>query len=176
VIDAQPLRGESLACWLRSTRSRRVVLTFRKIDALFNGRKLDGSVDLIVLSGGESDFPQVRDALDSLAGLSLPIPAVVISSKDDPSAALEFLQCGARGFIPTSLDMTDAVAALDYITAGGTFLPVPLFIDTATANTLRHPASGIKVARLGQGPKGDMPTSLASRRSEVPPEKRGGDK
>jgi DNA-binding NarL/FixJ family response regulator len=161
VFDARPLRGESLACWLRATNAKCVVSTFRKIDALFDDVGSDEQVDLIVFSVDESDLPQVLDALDKLASMPLSIPAVVISSKDDPGAALEFLRRGARGFIPTSLDMMDAAAALDFIAAGGTFLPALLFLEAGAATTPRRPASGINVVSLGKSQNGDGRARLA---------------
>jgi DNA-binding NarL/FixJ family response regulator len=171
VIDARPLRGESLACWLRSTNSRRVVSTFRKIDALFKGGGFDEQVDLILLSSGESDVAQVLDALDNLAGMSLPIPAVVVSNEDDAGTALEFLRRGARGFIPTSLDMLDAAAALDFIAAGGTFLPAPLFLEAASTDAQRQPAGNISVLRLGKGESANAPAPVALPYSEGPRDK-----
>jgi DNA-binding NarL/FixJ family response regulator len=170
VFDARPLRGESLACWLRATNAKCVVSTFRKIDALFDDVGSDKQVDLIVFSVDESDLPQVLDALDKLASMSLSIPAVVISSKDDPGAALEFLRRGARGFIPTSLDMMDAAAALDFIAAGGTFLPALLFLEAEAAIAPRRPANAINVVSLGKGENGDGCGRLALPYSPAPRE------
>jgi DNA-binding NarL/FixJ family response regulator len=54
--------------------------------------------------------------------------AVVLSDKDDAEEVDRALTHGARGYIPTSVECEVAVAALRFISAGGTFVP---------ANTLR---------------------------------------
>ena len=58
--------------------------------------------------------------------------AVVLSDKDDAEEVDRALTHGARGYIPTSVECEVAVAALRFISAGGTFVP---------ANTLRSAAA-----------------------------------
>nr|WP_249157088.1 response regulator transcription factor [Bradyrhizobium diazoefficiens] len=128
MFDARPLRGEWLACWLRSVVSKSNVLTFQSVDTLLDCLRMDGNKDLVLFSVCESVFPEVLSALDRFISMSFSIPSVVVSSEGKASSALEFLSHGARGFIPTNLDVASALNALDFIAAGGTFLPANLFL------------------------------------------------
>jgi DNA-binding NarL/FixJ family response regulator len=51
-------------------------------------------------------------------------PVVLLSDRDDVDDVANALICGVRGYIPTSLEAEVAVAALRFICAGGTFVPV----------------------------------------------------
>jgi|HubBroStandDraft_1064217.scaffolds.fasta_scaffold03981_2 DNA-binding NarL/FixJ family response regulator len=153
LFDQQPLRGECLASWLRATSSRCEVSTFLQINALLNCVEADSELDLLLFSVCETAFPQVLDALDRIGSMSLSIPSIVISSEEHPGAALEFLRRGARGFIPTSLDVVGASKALDFVAAGGTFLPAPLFLEADLAGVQRSPRGGLTVATLDDGQK-----------------------
>jgi DNA-binding NarL/FixJ family response regulator len=129
LFDPRPLFAESLACWLRSVDSPCAVSTFQDIGELLNCAGSGDRIDLILFSVCESGFRQVLPALDRLTGMSTSIPSIVVTGETDPAAALEFLRRGARGVIPTALDLASAAAALDFVSAGGTFLPAMLFLD-----------------------------------------------
>lgn len=134
LFDPRPLFAESLACWLRSVNSPCAVSTFQDIDGLLNCAGSGDRIDLILFSVCESGFRQVLPALDQLSDMSSPIPSIVVTGETDPAAALEFLRRGARGVIPIALDLASAAAALDFVSAGGTFLPAMLFLDADAAS------------------------------------------
>lgn len=48
---------------------------------------------------------------------------VVLSDRDDPRDAVAAFRCGARGFLPTSLEPEVAIGALKLVLAGGEFYP-----------------------------------------------------
>jgi DNA-binding NarL/FixJ family response regulator len=149
LFDARPLFGESLACWLRGADSRWVVSTFRDIDSLLSCVAAAHPVDVILFC--ESGFPEVFQALDRLASLSLSIPSVVVSADENPKAALEFIRRGARGFLPTSLDLRGASAVLDFVVAGGIFLPAMLFLHADVSAAPAQPPGGAELVDLGRG-------------------------
>jgi DNA-binding NarL/FixJ family response regulator len=149
LLDTRPLRREGLACWLRAVKPRCVVSTFRDIDELLCGLGSGGAFDLALFSVCGAGFPEVLHALDKLIGMSFAVPSVVISDREDLTSALEFIRRGARGFMPTSLDLTIASAAVDFIVAGGTFLPVSLFLNDDNLAALRAvPRAGMSVVDL----------------------------
>jgi DNA-binding NarL/FixJ family response regulator len=73
----------------------------------------------------------VQNALELLRVRLPETLAVVLSDKDDVDDVNRALTQGVRGYIPTSVDCEVAVAALRFISAGGTFVP---------AETMRSPA------------------------------------
>jgi DNA-binding NarL/FixJ family response regulator len=76
--------------------------------------------------------PWVQSALELLRVRLPEASAVVLSDKEDAEEVDRALSHGARGYIPTSVECEVAVAALRFISAGGTFVP---------ANTLRSTAA-----------------------------------
>ena len=75
--------------------------------------------------------PWVQKALELLR-VRLPEAAVVVlSDKDDAEEVNRALTHGARGYIPTSVECDVAVAALRFISAGGTFVPPDALRATA---------------------------------------------
>lgn len=148
LFDAQPLRGECFACWLRVSSPRCVVSTFQKIDELINCLGTGDGFDIILFNICESAFPQAVGALDKFMSISLSIPTVIISNERNPCAVLEWLRRGARGFIPTSLDACSASSVLDFVATGGTFLPAPLFLQADLARLQQYAGGGESVITL----------------------------
>jgi len=50
-------------------------------------------------------------------------PVIVLSDRDDSADILTALTRGVRGYVPTSVDVEVASAALNLVDAGGTFIP-----------------------------------------------------
>jgi DNA-binding NarL/FixJ family response regulator len=148
LFDAQPLRGECFACWLRVRSPRSVVFTFQHIDDLVSCLGTGDGFDIIIFNICESAFPQADGALDKFMSMSLSVPTVVISNERNPGAVLEWLRRGARGFIPTSLDACSASSVLDFVATGGTFLPAPLFLEADLAPLQQYAGGGKSVANL----------------------------
>jgi DNA-binding NarL/FixJ family response regulator len=170
LFDTRPLFGESLACWLRGLDQECGVATFRDIDKLLDCVASGDPLDLLLFSVRLSEFPQVFAALDKLASLSPSVPSIVVSASEDPKAALELIRHGARGFIPVSLDLTGASAVLDFVIAGGTFLPAALFLEAGLAAVQTRPSDGaeaIGFAQRHQACDGSMSLPLAQAKLPV---------
>ncbi|HJU19095.1 MAG TPA: response regulator transcription factor [Stellaceae bacterium] len=75
----------------------------------------------------------IQDELQ-LVRLRLPDAWVVmLSDRDDADEVAQALGCGVRGYIPTSIDCEVAFAALNLISAGGTFVPAHVLRSKAAA-------------------------------------------
>ena len=59
------------------------------------------------------------------------IPLVLLSDRDDVEEIVEAIEHGVRGYIPTSLEPSEAAAALQCVAAGGTFVPASAVIKFA---------------------------------------------
>jgi DNA-binding NarL/FixJ family response regulator len=95
--------------------------------------------------------PWVQKALELLR-VRLPEAAVVVlSDKDDAEEVKRALTHGARGYIPTSVECDVAVAALRFISAGGTFVPV-----NALRSAAARPDDQLDVERQGRYGRMDL--------------------
>jgi DNA-binding NarL/FixJ family response regulator len=92
-----------------------------------------GRPNLVVLyiRSARSTNTWVHSALELLRGRLPEASAVVLSDNDDAEEADRALTHGARGYIPTSVSWQVAVAALAFISAGGTFVPPNTLRSTA---------------------------------------------
>jgi DNA-binding NarL/FixJ family response regulator len=79
-------------------------------------------VILYIRSAGAKDN-WVQDQLQQIRGWSPELPVVMISDRDDADDVINALNCGVRGYIPTSVAAEVAIAALTLIEAGGTYVP-----------------------------------------------------
>ena len=94
------------------------------------------------------------------------IPLVLLSDRDDVDDIVAAMEQGVRGYIPTSLEPSEAAAALQCVAAGGTFVPASAMIKFAQDRqdgarpSAEHETSALKrltpresevLARLRQG-------------------------
>ena len=123
LIDPKPLTRRSIAEMLANALPDYMTLTAASCEELL---ALTSSPHLIIVyirSAGVTDA-FVQEALE-LVRLRLPdARVIVLSDRDDVRNINEALSCGARGYIPTSVEAEVAFAALTLIEAGGTYIPV----------------------------------------------------
>jgi DNA-binding NarL/FixJ family response regulator len=98
----------------------------------------------------------VQSTLDLLRVRVPAAPVVVLSDKDDAEDVDRALTHGVRGYIPTTVSWEVAVAALRFISAGGTFVPA----KTLRPATPKPDAQPESVQRFGR-------TDLTSRELSV---------
>jgi DNA-binding NarL/FixJ family response regulator len=77
----------------------------------------------------------IKSELERLEVLVPNTPIVVISDAASSDEIMRIIDCGARGFIPTSMPYHLAVEAVRFVEAGGTFVPAG---DLAVAGRDRH--------------------------------------
>ena len=61
------------------------------------------------------------------------VPTAVLSDEQDLTSVVELLACGVRGCIPTDISLDVAIAALELIRAGGTFVPAGIVMKGSAA-------------------------------------------
>jgi FixJ family two-component response regulator len=83
---------------------------------------------------------------------------VPLSDRDDIDDIAAAMEQGVRGYIPTSLEPSEAAAALRCVMAGGTFVPVSAMIKLVQDRSRSRPASEPGTNPIGQ---------LTPRESEV---------
>jgi DNA-binding NarL/FixJ family response regulator len=79
-----------------------------------------------------------------------PNPVVVLSDIDELAQILKALECGARGYIPSSIGFEVCVKAVNLVRAGGTFVPASSVLGRTVANAgeeAARPATGMFTQR-----------------------------
>ena len=119
LVDSRSLKRDALAHRLTTIRGGCDVLLFSSAADLINDIAAYENVDLILVS--------VRDealaAVQQLSAASNSKRIIIISDSDEGHCIAAGIRQGARGYIPTNLDLAVAVAAVEVVLAGGTFAP-----------------------------------------------------
>jgi DNA-binding NarL/FixJ family response regulator len=142
LIDPKPLTRESILNMLGASVPKHVkllgasdfaeLLVVNEAEALGSGEHDLSLVILYIRSAGVADN-WVQEQLQVIKTQRPRVPVIIISDRDDADDVTRALNCGARGYIPTSLAPEVAIAALTLIEAGGTYIP---------ADALRAEAAG----------------------------------
>ncbi|WP_159949150.1 response regulator transcription factor [Rhizobium sp. 18065] len=82
------------------------------------------SAVLLVVAGGKTNEPSASDKIERAAAAFKLSPVIVIAESDDLGDILKAIDCGARGYIPTSVNISVAAEAISLARAGGVFIPV----------------------------------------------------
>jgi len=138
VVEPRCLNRRLLVDWLQQA------WPAAQIDAVDGPAALDPEqlpIDLALFALGSASpsTPAVTAALPDLAQRIGGAPLVVLGEREEFAVVAAALQLGAKGYVPTSFDPHTAVRAIEFVLAGGTFVP---------ARTL---------ADAGRGARGDTP-------------------
>jgi DNA-binding NarL/FixJ family response regulator len=126
LIDPKPLTRQSILDMLAKAFPDHVAVAASCCEELLETRgKSAGRPRLVIIqirSAGVLD-PWVQNTLGLVRQRMPDAPVIVLSDRDDLDDILKALTCGVRGYIPTSIDVEVASAALKLVNAGGTFIP-----------------------------------------------------
>jgi len=119
LIDSRSLIRDALAHRFRIIRGGCDVMLFASAADLINDIAAYENVDLILVSAHD----EALDAVQQLRAASNSKRIIIISDSDEGHCIAAGIRQGARGYIPTNLDLAVAVAAVEVVLAGGTFAP-----------------------------------------------------
>jgi DNA-binding NarL/FixJ family response regulator len=124
IVDKRVLERESLACGVIEYNPTLSVLAVGSLDEL-QSLSVGGGIAavLVVLAGRTLTDHKVRAELAQFVADMASIPVIVVADSDEPVQILAALECGAKGFIPTSVSVRVAAEAIGLALAGGTFVP-----------------------------------------------------
>jgi DNA-binding NarL/FixJ family response regulator len=66
---------------------------------------------------------EVASEIAMIAEVAPGVPFVVMSDLEDPNEVLLAIQLGARGYLPASLPLSQAMIAIRFVAEGGTYIP-----------------------------------------------------
>jgi DNA-binding NarL/FixJ family response regulator len=130
LIDRRPLTRECLVRWLEEDWPDFRVTPTETAAKVASDPRILRSANLIIFSTG-ADNPRSSKVLadiDQLTRNPAQIPVVILSDYEELDAVAEVMQHGVRGYIPTSLELTEAMGALRFVQGGGTFVPAQAVI------------------------------------------------
>jgi DNA-binding NarL/FixJ family response regulator len=162
LIERRSLTRQCLSRWLQDgSHDLRVVSVGSPADLLDSSRTLN-EPQMIVFSIGAASVkdPAVLGRINLLRRHMGRIPLVLLSDRDDVDEIVEAIEHGVRGYVPTSLEPSEAAAAIQCVVAGGTFVPASALIKFAQDRQHEPP-------RVPRNPDEDPFESLTPRESEV---------
>jgi DNA-binding NarL/FixJ family response regulator len=131
LIDPKPLTRESILKMLDASFHENVdLLGVSCFDELLDLFSTDEFVDkkdrilvILYIRNARVADNWVQEQLRLINSQQPKMPVVMISDRDDADDVMNALNCGVRGYIPTSIAAEVAIAALTLVEAGGTYIP-----------------------------------------------------
>jgi DNA-binding NarL/FixJ family response regulator len=125
VIDHRELERECLVGGLAAQMPGSKTMPFANIEEWRAASRDHLATSAILMALGERKMTDqwVIDALTGLVAAAGSVPVIVIADTDELTHIIAALQCGAKGFIPTSVGLRVAAEAIAMTVAGGVFVP-----------------------------------------------------
>ena len=120
LVGDSPMRRECLECMLRA---RAGDLALDSVACV--GEASGPRPDLLLLDIGPASMRNggLRRQMADIREKFGELPIMAMSDLDDVELVLEAIRDGLRGYLPTSLPIDTAVAAIHLVFAGGTYVP-----------------------------------------------------
>ena len=137
LIDRQPLTRRCLTHWLQEGTPDSHIVSVGSPADLLNGSGSPVEPHIIIFSIGAATVgdPDVFGKIILLRRHLGFIPLILLSDRDDVDNIVAAIEYGVRCYVPTSLEPSEAAAALQCVMAGGTFVPVSAIIKFAKDRT-----------------------------------------
>jgi DNA-binding NarL/FixJ family response regulator len=155
IIDNRALDRQCLARCITSTRPEVSILAFDTVEEWRRHRDSGTLPAAILLNIGSARISDriIADQIKMLAS-EFPTPIIILADSDDPTEIIGVLDCGAGGYIPSSVSIDVCIEAIALAMAGGIFVPASCllamrqFINTAASTSA--PLNGIFTARQAE--------------------------
>jgi DNA-binding NarL/FixJ family response regulator len=125
LLERRSLARQYLSRWLQDGSPDRYVASVASPADLLDTSCSLSAAHIIVFSIGVASVvePEVLGMITLLRRHLSRVPLVLLSDRDDLDDIVAALEQGVRGYITTSLEPSEAAAALHCVVAGGTFVP-----------------------------------------------------
>ncbi len=125
IIDPRTLCRDTLTRALHAVDGTVSIRAHAGVEEWLQGEDIEHKTSAILLGIGaaSADDPDVVNQLQRLAQTYAHIPTVVVGDIEDPQHIVKILGHGARGYIPTSVNLKIVVCAISLARAGGLFVP-----------------------------------------------------
>ena len=124
IVDKRALERECLARGLVEHNPTLRVSAVGSLDEIQHiAGEAEPSAILVILGSRKVSDQSVRAELAQFIAEIGDVPVIVVVDSDEPAEVLAALECGARGYIPTSVTVKVAAEAIGLARAGGIFVP-----------------------------------------------------
>ncbi|MDX6750054.1 response regulator transcription factor [Geminicoccaceae bacterium 1502E] len=126
LLDGMPLRRACVANLLRGCGRAFDINALSSIaEEEQDGERRANGYALVLLNTGSITLrdPAAERLIEDVRSSHREAHLVVLSDRDDPRDVVAAFRCGARGYLPTSLEPEVAIGALKLVLAGGEFYP-----------------------------------------------------
>ncbi|MGL4961624.1 MAG: LuxR C-terminal-related transcriptional regulator [Inquilinus sp.] len=151
IIDPRTLGRDILTRALQAVDGTFRIRAYAGVEEWLQGEDIEHETSAILLGIGAAgaDDPDVVDQLQRLARTYAHIPTVVMGDIEDPLHIVKVLGYGARGYIPTSVNLNVVVGAISLARAGGLFVPASSLTAFQPTNeaAVTSPLRGLLSAR-----------------------------
>lgn len=135
VVDSRALGRQ---CLTQSLRSSGICLNVVAVESMEEWRNQAAqhpplSAILINVGGRRITDPDISEDITQLISKFHSVPVIVLADNDDLAQILKALECGARGYIPSSVGIEICVEAVSLALAGGTFVPASSIVAMKSA-------------------------------------------
>lgn len=165
LVDPHAWSRETFARGLEMASRDLRVLRFADLSEFAGAEPQTGAaVVLLNLTGMALGDRRVSSAIAAIRSSLPDLPLTVFSDDDDAEAILNAIERGVRGYVPMSLELQVVAHVLQFVAAGGTFLPAELLLtnlQAAAADDLPvippaagEPTPAVTVSRLTPGELG----------------------
>lgn len=144
LIDPRPLRGDSFSEFISRTAKDFRVDVFPDLVSLnSHSSTTERQFNIILLSVGATALTEelVRSYILELRSMDHNVSLVILSDCEELHCMRSAVSLGVRGYIPTTLTSSVAIAALRLVSAGGIFIPSETLCHSVTNNTSAHQAT-----------------------------------
>jgi DNA-binding NarL/FixJ family response regulator len=140
VVDKRALERECLARGLVAHNRDLKITAVGSLDEFKNlPKEAHTSAILVVLGAQKVSDQGVRTELSHFVSDVDAIPVIVVADSDEPAEILAALESGARGYVPTNVNVRVAAEAIGLARAGGIFVPASSILQL---REVIHAASG----------------------------------
>jgi len=140
LIDERQLTLECFTSWLRAKITDMSIEAYTSVSEVARQADLNAAgIALLLLNIGARHIsdPKSADELNMIQELLPNVPVVIISDHQETRQIVDALECGVRGFIPTSTAMAIVVGAIRLVQSGGIFVPASAFTAMGREQGLR---------------------------------------
>ncbi|TIN31077.1 MAG: response regulator transcription factor [Mesorhizobium sp.] len=125
MLDGRALDRECLASALEDHELGMAVVAMGSIEEwrIRKGSASSLSTILFNLGGRKVTDHGIADEIRHISSEFKTVPVVILADTEDLAQVLTALECGARGYIPTSVGIDVCVEAINLAAAGGIFVP-----------------------------------------------------
>jgi DNA-binding NarL/FixJ family response regulator len=120
IIDSRTLDRECLSRCLLNYNPSLHIVTSGSVEEWYSfGRPIEPSVIIMILGSRSTDEAEMCKKIADLTEAFKDIPIVLIAENDSLNMVLKAVECGAKGYIPSSVSIGVAAEAIALARAGG---------------------------------------------------------